>query len=167
MYSEAKGYAPDAWEFPCYPYDACDSPAEGAQPQVSATAQYPPIEAYYANATDECHQPTYGCPLAVQGPTVTRDAVQRNAVDTICFFGGPCAHLTPDSLRASIPAVRKHLEEYHDPASVLARGSTGKVKCQWDDGGGRCGQPISNLVKHVATLHLKLFQVRAGARMIE
>ncbi|KAH9932196.1 uncharacterized protein B0H18DRAFT_1115890 [Fomitopsis serialis] len=87
------------------------------------------------------------------------------AIPVICRFGaGPFCFLDPDALLRKTSGVESHLLEYHrhGPTPVLVT-DCGKFACQWDDENGHCSRKVrtlKQLAKHIATVHLRLFNIR-------
>ena len=85
------------------------------------------------------------------------------AANIVCFFGGPCLHLTASMLTGKASAIQKHLVDCH--SAQLGQYGVGGVlsRCLWEDGSGHpCLKDVygvSQLAKHIATVHLKLLEV--------
>ncbi|KAH9835378.1 uncharacterized protein C8Q71DRAFT_765616 [Rhodofomes roseus] len=130
--------------------------------------QYAPEGADPANTTNALQHHTYGGLLASTPPFAQAPAITvGGAAETVCFFGGPCDHLTLDMLpiQSKISVIQKHLKEHHEPTSGFTKDRCGNVICEWKDAAGPCAKAVGDglqLAKHVATVHLKLFQIKCG-----
>lgn len=159
QYAPAQTYpthSTDVYEQPSFSYPFAMTP----HVTQNVNVQHSPAETY----RDVYEQAPFGDPSAATEPPVPHVAADT-AAPIICFFGGPCPHLAPDTLLQKVTGVKRHLEAFHQ----LPRDRADNLVCDWavadKDGRGtdRCGKDVKDVIqlaKHVATVHLQLLKVR-------
>ncbi|TFY67165.1 hypothetical protein EVJ58_g1803 [Rhodofomes roseus] len=82
----------------------------------------------------------------------------------LCFYGGPCFHLSQDDVDKKMRGLRHHLKQCHaHQFNVGRRAGSTRIICQWAaDGQPPCKVDVQDmyyLAKHIWTKHLKGMQV--------